>query len=58
MKKESLKLPQKRRQALAAHDLFTIIGGNPFLIKTAASFYKNIYVANDLIGVYEKLTED
>ena len=45
---------------LAAHDLFSLLDGNPFAIKTAASLYKNSFLTNatDLIGVYERLRDE
>ena len=44
---------------LAAHDLFAQLDGNPFSIKTLASFYKNRNVANNtLLGLYKRLVEE
>lgn len=51
--------PEKRKQVLAAHDLFAQLDGNPFSIKTLASFYKNPNVANNnLLGLYKRLVEE
>ena len=52
------KNPNLRKQVLSAHDLFTQFDGNPYSIKTIASFYKNPNIArNDLLGIYERLLE-
>ena len=52
------KNPTKKLQVLAAHHLFSMLDGNPFSIKTVATFYKNPNVAyNDLLGIYERLLD-
>ena len=41
---------------LAAHDLFTRLRGNPYIIKAFAAFYDNPFVERaDLTGIYNRL---